>query len=290
MTSNKLYIALANGDGSFEYQNIEDFGSRWTTYDPLVGDIDNDGKDEFIWSNTNGSTLGIHSSDYEGPGMTLNNYRNIGGAGSWDGYSPFIGDIDGGGDDLIISSIPLSDSHLMYTSGYVNDRWTDRTVTHRTAPGTLTGWNPYVILVGNVDGNINEDLVFNALQNRRNTIHKDLAKGDGTFSMPDHQEHPASADEDWSKFEVNLVDVNNDGKSDLVWSIKATGETTNKVYVALATDSGDFDFSPVMQSHPAVAVWSQYKSFPMDLNGDGKVDMMWVNEGGSTSVFVGLAR
>jgi len=287
LTSNKLYIALANGDGTFEYQNIEDFGSTWTSYDPLVGDIDNDGKDEFIWSNTNGSVNGIHSSDYEGPGMTLNNYRNIGGAGtSWNGYTPYVGDVDGGGDDLIFSTIPLANSHFMYTSGYVNENWTSRKVTSRAG----AGWDAYVMLVGNIDGNSNEDLVFNALQNKRNTIHKDLAKGDGTFSLPAYQVHPAADDEDWSKFEVNLVDVNNDGKSDLVWSIKATGETTNKVYVALATDSGDFDFSPVMQSHPAVAVWSQYKSFPMDLNGDGKIDMLWVNEGGSSSVFTAIAR
>ncbi|MEM6801203.1 MAG: thiol-activated cytolysin family protein, partial [Bacteroidota bacterium] len=259
-TSNKNFIALAQGDGSFEYQPIEEFASTWTTYDALVGDIDNDGKDEFVYNNTLNSANGIHSADYDGPGMELNNYRNIGRNGdSWNGYTAFLADVDGGGADMIFSTIPLANSHFIYTSSFVNGNWTSRKVTSRGN----SGWAPYEIFLGNIDNNINTDLVYNALGNKRNDIHRDLSKGDGTFSLPPYQSHPLKDNEDWCKFEANLVDVNNDGKSDLVWSVNGTGETVNRVYVALATDSGDFDFSPEMQTHPANVVWSQYKSFPM---------------------------
>ncbi|MEL6251698.1 MAG: thiol-activated cytolysin family protein [Bacteroidota bacterium] len=286
-TSNKNFIALAQGDGTFEYQPIEEFGSVWPTYDALVGDIDNDGKDEFVYNNTTGSANGLHSADYDGPGMELNNYRNIGRSGdAWGGYTAFLADVDGGGEDMIFSTIPLANSHYIYTSSFVNGNWTSRKVTSRGN----NGWRPYKIFIGNIDGNSNTDLVFNALEDKRNVIHKDLAKGDGTFSLPGYQDHPLADNEDWRKFEANLVDVNNDGKSDMVWSINGTGETVNRVYVALATDSGDFDFSPEMQTHPANVVWSQYKSFPMDLNGDGKMDLLWVDDGGTVSMFAAIAR
>ncbi|MEM6803799.1 MAG: hypothetical protein AAF696_20505, partial [Bacteroidota bacterium] len=74
--------------------------------------------------------------------------------------------------------------------------------------------------------------------------------------------------------------------------VKSFAQASSYIFIdkQLQTDSGDFDFSPEMQRHPANVVWSQYKSFPMDLTGDGKMDILWVAEGGTVSMFAAVAR
>ncbi len=147
-------------------------------------------------------------------------------------------------------------------------------------------------LQADVNGDGKMDLVFDELQTSpsQNVVHVVLANGDGTFTVKAPVTSPDAPAEGWENFTLSAVDMNGDGKADLVWNALTT--TDNVVYAAISNGDGTFTWRP-RQELPAGG-WNTYRLITADMNNDGRGDLVWTNAGsGSTSIlrtYFGLAR
>lgn len=89
-------------------------------------------------------------------------------------------------------------------------------------------------------------------------------------------------------FDTRLVDVNGDGRRDLVWNHRDA--SSNEIAVALGASNGTFG-AAVTASHPVNAAegWGNYALSTGDFNGDGKSDVVWNNLGALNKSYVALS-
>jgi hypothetical protein len=123
--SNNIAIVLSNGDGSFSPRPTQTLGaSGWTNYSTRVGDVNGDGKTDFIFhesvivsspANRFKNTVYVALSGSDGryalePSQTFN-----AGCGCLSKYFPYIGDFSGDGRiDLVVTErLPDSSNELV---------------------------------------------------------------------------------------------------------------------------------------------------------------------------------
>ncbi len=285
--NNLTYFALSQG-GSFEYSELtERPGGGWNYYDLLLGDIDQDGADELIWNITRDNThlrTYVGNLNDDGQGIHISTYFDIPAASDWGSYQPYIGNVDGGGEDLIFNKT------ISYNTTFLNLSNGDTTFTHR-GPYTRSqrGWHRYKTFTGFADNNTHTDLIFNENSSSVNRIYVNLSNGNGSFDMSiAGQDHPVR--QDWTGYQTLVGDVDGDGIDDICWTKMALGSSENAVYTALGTNSGNYDFSPVKQSNPYQTTWSQFSPFMLDVDGDGQQDMLWIKPSRSMEYYVALAK
>ena len=109
---------------------------------------------------------------------------------------------------------------------------------------------------GDFDGDGFPDL---AITGEREQILTLIARGDGTFRMPQVAYQSASA----LFTGITVADVDGDGRQDLV-ALESTG-------ARIIIGNGDGTFSPVFESVPAPAA---YRAVVVDLNNDSKLDLV----------------
>ena len=286
--NNSSYFALSRG-GSFAYSELtERPGGGWQHYDLLFGDVDQDGADEFLWTITrdylvNRTYVGNLTPD--GLGLQLSSPHDVPAANDWGSYQPYIGNVDGGGADLLLSKT------MTFNTTFVNLSNGDTTFTH-LGPYTRSqqGWNPYRTYTGFADNNTHTDMIYNnVFSSDLNRIYVNLSNGNGSFDMSlGAQDHPVR--QVWDAYITRVGDVDGDGIDDLVWTEQEIGKVSTDVYVALGTNTGRYDFSPVKQDHPYQDTWSQYTVLLMDVNGDTHQDLVWIKPGSNTEYYVALAK
>jgi Thiol-activated cytolysin/FG-GAP-like repeat len=90
-------------------------------------------------------------------------------------------------------------------------------------------------------------------------------------------------------FETRLVDVNGDGRQDLVFNHRDAN--SNDVAVALGQADGTFATPAAMVSHPATPAqgWAAFDLSTGDFNGDGRTDLIWNERDSINVMYVALA-
>jgi hypothetical protein len=146
-------------------------------------------------------------------------------------------------------------------------------------------------LQADVNGDRMMDLVFDELSTSPslNIVHVALANGDGSFSAQPPDTAAVSAPEGWENFTLLTLDMNGDGRADLVWN--DLSDTNNVVYAATSNGNGSFAFRP-RQDLPATG-WNTYRVLAGDLNNDGRGDLIWTDLGYNSSrirTYFGMAR
>ncbi|MEM7375683.1 MAG: thiol-activated cytolysin family protein [Bacteroidota bacterium] len=285
--ANKTYFALNTGSNQFDFSALAQASQvGWTDYVLKLGDIDADGADELVWntllSSQNRFYTGKLNSD--GSGIDQVGAQNYGGAG-WSEYEFFIGNVNGGGADLIFNEL-YSYNHTYVALSNGDATFEPRSLSKHPVPGP--GWTNYTAHTAFADNNTNTDIVLTYPSPDNNYIYVNLSNNDGSFTHLPLQTHPAS--QDWSDYHSFVGDVDGDGIDDLVWTNLASGTTVSHVYTALGTNSGEYDFSPVRQSNPYQTSWSQYAVQVLDINGDDKKDLLWLKPGSTTETYVALAK
>ena len=295
---NETYAAIsqtdATGNTSFMFTAISEHpnssGSGWEKYDALSADVNGDDRMDLIWnihdnccvnrtyvglSNGDGSFEYLAYQDSLGPSGY--NYMVFAGNINGDTYADLIWNYDG------VTYTALGDaqgtfknngSHTHFGSGYV----------------------PYA---ANINNDVLTDLVFIGFTYDRGDVDVAYASSDGSFMNTSRQSLPFEEGVDRVRafYTPYFADVNGDGQDDLIYTGYGLNEVERNdniksIFTALGTNDKfePFDTSRVKQKHPQLLNWPTYNTVMGDVNGDKLEDIIWIFEGSTNRIFVGLAK
>ncbi|MBN1483459.1 MAG: VCBS repeat-containing protein [Chloroflexia bacterium] len=259
-----------------EWAGAEHGEMGWEGYQPLLGDVNGDGRVDLIWNLTaedNRMFVGLSQGDGTFrflPPQTRLEKR-------WQGFETFVGDLNRDGHaDLVWNE--TAETNRIYAALAVVDN------TFQLLPAQdrqEKRWQGFQTFVADVDGDGRSDLVWNETATT-NRVYVGLAQPDGTFRFLPAQDRE---EEGWQGFRTLLGDVNGDGRSDLVWNEAAEA---NRIYLGLGQADGTFIFLPG-QEHPEVG-WEGAQLLVADVNGDGRSDLVWAGRPGQDELYVALAQ
>ena len=286
-SANRTRIGLANADGTFRYLPYQDHpaGGGWAAFRTLVGDVNGDGRDDLMWNypanGSNRTYVALANADGTLQFLTLQDHPV---AGAWQDFTPLVGDVNGDGrDDLIWSALTNTGNRTYVGLANANGTFTFLAFQDHPAGG---GWGAFHTLVGDVNGDGRDDLIWGTTTNTLNRTYVGLANANGTFTLLPFQDHPAPGG--WAAFHTLVADVNGDHRDDIVWS--GTTSFANRTYVGLANADGTLQLLPY-QDHPSAEAWQDYTTLVGDVNGDGRDDLMWnALTAGRNRTYVGLAN
>ena len=166
----------------------------------------------------------------------------------------------------------------------------------QSTPGTFNFLNaqnlglpipaPVKVMMGDVNGNGMQDLIYNHVSANSNQTVIAFSNGNGTFTMSSPTSHSATPPYPWSEYELRTGDFNNDGQVDLVWN-RVDG--TNTSFIALSNGDGNFEEMPVTIA--GNAGWSSLYRFEVGnvdgINGD---DLIWNRHFDINRTYLGLSN
>jgi hypothetical protein len=87
------------------------------------------------------------------------------------------------------------------------------------------------------------------------------------------------------------ADVNDDGRTDLVFNERRSAPALNRVHVALAGGAGVFTLaSPADNPNTPTEGWENYGLVVADIDGDGRDDLVWNHRGTNNVVYAGMTN
>ncbi|WP_399891179.1 FG-GAP-like repeat-containing protein [Streptomyces sp. BBFR51] len=265
-----VYVAPSTGSGFGDAKIWHDFFAPGGET-PLTGDFNGDGKDDAVTF-----TKGADSDVYV---ALSNGVDGFGPASVWHdhfapgGEIPAVGDINGDGNDDIITFTHDADAKVYVAPSNGVDGFGPATVWHdHFAPAGE------VPAVGDINGDGNDDIIT-FTQGSTGDVYVALSNGTNGFGPGQLvHEHFARGTE-----QPRVGDVNGDGKDDIV---AFTQGANSDVYVALS-DGARFGTGQL---------WNEFFAptgeFPYlgDYDGDGKDDIVTFTKGADSDVYVALSN
>jgi thiol-activated cytolysin/VCBS repeat protein len=292
---NRLYVARSNGDGTFSFLDPQTLGAGgWATgWKTFVGDVDNDGDDDLVFNflSTQNVTW-IAGANGDGT-FTLGASAITHSAMGWGAYHASVTDVNGDlRADIVWNNVPGTAS--------VNRTWVARSkgdgtyelLGYQDHPAGGGGWPGYTGHLGDINGDGRVDQIWPRTPGSPIPIHRGLAQASGLFSFPSYQSvvRPMGA----GTLATSIGDFNGDGRADILWN--ELSASRNHVWIGLGNVEGRFDFTPVDQEHPATngasEDWTVFAGgvLILDVNGDGRDDVVWNDRAVTNRIYVALAR
>lgn len=348
--TNEFAVGFGQSDGTFDIRSAATHPSSppegWSSgFVAHVGDFDDDGMDDLVFNkSTNTSTNAIYLAISDGNGTFAWRDRIEHPAPSWGPeWETQLGDLDGqNGTDIVWSS--RGNSHNYTWIAMNNGDGTFSFPARRDLPGT--GWGSYRLKIGDINGDLSEDLIWNTVASHNRT-YVGRSNGNGTFTLVGPVD--AAVVNGWGNYGLQQGDINRDGRTDLIWTdLDPTRTPTpihralgladarvshlgwqgvdrvsdaplaqhigdfngdggadvlwnemdvgvNHVWIGLGNVNGGFDFTPLDQEHPASAGSEDWTAFTggvlvLDVDGDGRDDMVWNERGATNRIYVARAR
>ncbi|MDZ7704926.1 MAG: thiol-activated cytolysin family protein [Trueperaceae bacterium] len=266
--------------GTFDFslvQKTEDVPLS-TPYTPYTGDFNGDGQADLLLNHkaTDNEMLlafgtGAGSFDIVDPVTGEPRYvatHPERASEGWGNFETRVMDVNGDGCDDVVWNVHITGSNKTYAalsqqSGGCGGTFTgfDFAPVSEHANSDGSGWELYDPLVTDVNGDGNDDLVWNiTVSGLANRTYVGLSNGDGSFESLSPQDHPNNG---WGNFDVFTANVNGDLYGDLLW------ESGNRIYTALGSADGTFDFRGFRDySQP------QYDLVVGNINGDVFSDLI----------------
>jgi hypothetical protein len=130
---------------------------------------------------------------------------------------------------------------------------------------------PVQVMMGDVNGDGNQDIIYNHVSAGSNETVVAFSNGDGTFTMGSPTSHSVTPADGWSQYVVKVGDFNNDGSDDLAWSRVIT---TNTTYIGVSNGDGTFEEMP-MFTKDGSSWGNQYQFEVGDIDGKNGDDLVW---------------
>jgi len=254
--TNSARVALATSSNTFLVQSNQAFpSSGWSDYMAYFGDVNGDGKTDVIWnSTTQGSGPYLHGN-YVYVGLSNGNgtfdlkpLQVIWPSGTYD-FATLLGDVNGDGKtDLIWVSNYQSggDANLVYV-GLSNGDGTFG-VTQQQALGASSGWLYYQASTGDVNGDGNDDLIYNSTSQgageSANYVYVAVAGDNGLLTLSPQF---ALGSAGWNAYGSLIGDIDGDGRADIVWNSTYQSNVSDANYVYVGKSLPDRIFSGVFE-------------------------------------------
>jgi len=218
-------ILLQQPDGSF----VDDTGTRpigaETTQDLLLLDVDGDGDQDLFVANETDNRLFIN----DGSGFFADETATRLPAGSGESREADAADVDADGDlDIIVANVNFNFGRPIRNRLLLNDGsgvFTDATAINLA--GVVNMGNSFTIKFVDVDSDGDADILSpNNTVGQGGNIEVWLNDGNGVFSTA--VESPFSSAPSGSAFDIEIVDVNDDGKDDIYFCYRSG---TDQLYI-----------------------------------------------------------
>ncbi len=277
-TGGAVSVLLGNGDGTF-LTAVAYASGGISAQSVAVADLNGDGKLDIIvandfntYNNSTSGTVGVLLGKGDGAFEKVVTYLS----GEVGATGVAIADVNGDGRlDLVVSNGDCPNTNDAHCAGVLlgnGDGTFQPVITYKTGGGEVTS-----VAVADVNGDGTPDLlVTNWCVFCANTVGVLLGNGDGSFQGP--ATYGSGGYYAWS---IAVADVNTDGKPDLLVANQCTGSviscTNSKGAVSVLLNNGNGTFKPAVSYYSG----GEFARFLVsaDVNGDGKPDLLVVNEG-----------
>jgi thiol-activated cytolysin/VCBS repeat protein len=237
----------------------------------LTGDFNGDGRTDLAWNHAGGTNeMYLALANSSGTFTTTAPVTHPSSPSEgWANYETVVGDVNGDGRaDLIWNyrGATATGQNRSYL-GLSNGDGTFAFPSVRIHP--LTSWPGYRVLVGNVDGDADDDLIWNGLSAATNASY--LARSDGVsdFTFDAAQSFAGN----WSAYWAWTANVDGDNDTDLIWNVRTT--TANATYIGRSNGNGTLTLAGPFSA--AAINWTPFSTLTGDVNGDGKADLIWAD-------------
>ena len=252
-----------------------------TPFSTTTADVDGDGNDDLIFNHRQAANeIAIAFSNGDGTfAAPQASTHPASPEGGWATADFVTADLENDGSyELIWSRVGnANDDNITYVA-----RASGRSlefldgVTHPDTPRQGGSWDEYRTLVGDMDGDGDDDLVWNLLGGRNRTF-VGFSNGDGTFTLPTTSQNQGST---WFPYQAFVGDVTNDNKADMIWSVLGTDRNDWYVGESLLqpnTDPGDDEYFTFRFDRRSPSNWSGYTTLTGDIDGKNGTDLLFVH-------------
>lgn len=295
--SNQTVVAFSNGNGTFTmgtpFSHSVTPEHGWSQYVVKVGDFNNDGSDDLAWGRvltTNTTYISLSNGDGTFEEMPMFTRE---GSGWRDVYKFDVGDIDGkDGDDLIWNSHTTSNrTYVSFSNGDgtygvnnfedINQKWHDH---------PLTGWTGNeVFAVADINGNGRDDLIWHTYGISAHHVYFAESVSDEQGSIFNFRSRFERVGGGWSDYEVLIGNIDGNFGVDLVW-IVTTRNAPPYIHPDLTTSGNPPLVAGTGQSVDGADIAEDYQVRLLDVNGDGRKDIMVNRMGAVNKSYIGLGR
>jgi hypothetical protein len=293
-SSSTVGVLLGNGDGTF--QTAVSYGSGGVLPSSVVvADVNGDGKPDLLVTNvcvdsycTSNSSVSVLLGNGDGTFQAAVTY----GSGGWYADSVAVADVNGDGKpDLVVGNACVDAGCASGTVGVLLGNG-DGTFQTAVSYGS-GGYSGAIVAVADVNGDGKPDLLvanYCGSGCLNGTVSVLLGNGDGTF-----QRAVTYGSGAFEAYSLAVADVNGDGKPDLVVSNACqsseygTCNSSSEVSVLLGNGDGTFQTAVSYDSGESGSGYGEgaYSVAVADVNGDGKADLIVINQGNNVGVLLG---
>lgn len=292
-TTNKTYVATGEASGGLTFLAAQShpLGANWSGYELVLGDLDGDGDDDFVWNGrTNGGNYAYTALASDGVFAQDTIRRTLRAGGDWRGPArTYFADLNRDGLADYVLNYLTTINHTYSALSLGNGQFAALAGAH-VYPGAYSGWGGAAeAVIGDFNGDQVPDFNWTASDATLVHAHSGVGTGSGGFQFP-----MGSDGFQWIAAEgpVRTLggDVNGDGRWDVIWNRRTN--VSNRIQVGRGTPSsrGDLSTTGPSQNHAVSLDWTAATTLVGDVTGEGRADIVWVFPGSPTRIFVGRSR